>query len=202
MKFNNIYCLLLLLSVLVFNSCGGDGIEGIGTNENDLERYYEENGRIDMTVNGQEIETPLVGGITGHPSITGGIYGNTLIVFTWSMDAWLQSALVEGFSDNRKLELLTFVIGLEYAGVGKYSLKNSDHQICYAFSFYDKTNNDVVEGDFYCSNILGNNNDDGFIEITADENGSIKGKFLSNVKSEDSGDTVLIEGTFDINYEE
>lgn len=192
--------LFLLVSILVLNSCGGDNIEDL-TDENNLASYYEDVGKVDITINGQKIEEPLVGLLLAHPKITSQTLGKAVILSTWPSETVLQ-ALTGVAPDGKKLEAFSIVIAKEYEGAGKYSLANIDNLICYSISFYDKQNDDVIEGEEFCSDTIANNNSDGFIEITTDENGRFKGNFSANIKSEATGEELQIEGIFDIKLEE
>jgi len=200
MKNQCIYTLFFLLSILAFSSCGDDNIEDL-TDENSLASLYEESGRIDMTVNGQSIDEPLVGFILAHPSLNDGIHGNTFSFFTWTIESWIQFFVEQDIPDNKKLEILTLFIGTEYTGTGRYILDDKS-QISYGFSFYDKENETTIDENSFDSTVTGNNNDNGFIEITSDDNGSVKGLFSSKVISEETGEQLQIEGTFDVKYEE
>ena len=194
-----VYNSFFLLFSLLLPSCGGDNIEDL-INENDLTSYYEDIGRVDITINGQKIEEPLVGFLFAHPTISE-TFGNTVILSTWPPETILQ-ALTGVATDGKKLEAFSIIIGQEYEGVGKYSLANIDNLVCYSISFYDKQNDDVIEGEEFCSDTIANNNSDRFIEITTDENGRFKGNFSANIKSEATGEELQIEGIFDIKLEE
>lgn len=200
MKNQCIYNLFFLLSILAFSSCGGDNIEDL-TDENSLESYYEDKGRIDLTVDGRRIDEPLVGYILAHPSINDGFYGNTFSFFTWTIESWIQMLAGKDIPNNKKFEVLTISILSNYKGKGKYILDDIT-QISYGFSFYDKEGETTIDGDSFDSYETGNDNDNGFIEVTADDNGRVKGAFSSKVISAETGEQLQIEGTFDIKYEE
>ena len=198
MKSKNVYFLLFLLSILMFNSCGKDKVEDILADESDLGSYYEDVGRIDMTVNGQEIKEPLVGVLAVHPSTADNTFGNTFQLLTWNFDAWLRAVVLEELPPNHKFEGVHFLISREYNGEGRYELANNNNLACYWFGIYNRESEQLEDDDNFCSNTMGNDNSNGFIEITSEENGRVRGNFSTQLTSEDTGNQIQIEGTFDV----
>ena len=87
----------------------------------------------------------------------------------------------------------------EYNGVGRYNLNSSD-ELCYYFGEYDKDKEELVDGDDLCSDATEPTSNQGFVEITTDANGILKGNFSITATSWQTGNNKSITGSFESSY--
>lgn len=199
MKNNIIYLSLILLFASTLSSCFKEKIDD-QLDINSIEHFYEVLGKVEVTVDGQKNDRPLVGIPLFHPSLFDNPDTKSLWFFTWNIEDWIQFYQDGKIANNEKFETLQLKIDVDYEGVGRYELKNSDNQICYSLSFYDSQNETAGEESRFCSDLISDENSKGYIEVTSDKNGRVKGKFSTKAKSSETGEVVEIEGSFDIKY--